>query len=190
MKGFETDIEQCLSVLKNRGLILYPTDTIWGIGCDATNEIAVAKIYALKNRDDKKSMIILTTSIEELKNYTNDVNDKIITYLQNNNKPTSVIYPSAKNIALNLINSDNSIAIRLVKDLFCQNLLEVFGKPIVSTSANISGLPSPTFYNTIDDKIKKGVDYIVQHRQNDFEITPPSTIIKLNNDGEIIVIRP
>jgi L-threonylcarbamoyladenylate synthase len=190
MNDFENDVEQCINVLKNGGLILYPTDTIWGIGCDATNETAVAKIYALKKRDDQKSMIILTSSLADLNNYTNNVNDKIFAYLQNNNKPTSVIYPTAKNLATNLINSNGSIAIRIVKDEFCLQLLKAWGKPIVSTSANISGMPSPTFFKNIEAEIKKGVDYIVQNRQNDFEIASPSTIVKLDDNGEIIVIRP
>ena len=186
----EQDIEECLTVLKNGGLILYPTDTVWGIGCDATNETAVAKIYALKKRNEHKSMIILVAEENEILNYSSQTSLTIFDYIKGIHKPVTVIYSDAKNIAKNLINEDGSVGIRVVKDEFCRRLISSFGKPIVSTSSNISGYPPPALYNDIDIKIKSGVDYIVQHRQDDFEIAEPSTVIKINEAGEIIILRP
>lgn len=187
--SFENDIEKCLDVLSSGGLIVYPTDTIWGIGCDATNEKAVEKIFSLKKRDDKKTMIILVADEEEILKYVVSPQQKIFDFLSATEKPTTVIYPHAKDLAKNLISEDGTIAIRIVKDNFCKALIKQFKKAIVSTSANISGENFPKNFNEIDPVIKNGVDYIVQHRQNDFSISQPSSIIKLNEDGKIIVIR-
>ena len=184
------DIDECLKVLKNGGLILYPTDTVWGIGCDATNEVAVEKIYTLKNRNEKKSMIILVAAENEIMHYSNQDSFTIFNYIKGIHKPVTVIYNEAKNLAKNLINADGSVGIRIVKDKFCRQLITLFGKPIVSTSSNVSGYPPPTIFNDIDIKIKSGVDYIVQHRQDDFEIAEPSTVVKINDTGEIIILRP
>ncbi|MEP6711296.1 MAG: L-threonylcarbamoyladenylate synthase [Ferruginibacter sp.] len=186
----DQDIEECLRVLQNGGLILYPTDTVWGIGCDATNENAVEKIYALKNRNEQKSMIILVAAETEILHYSSQENFTIFDYIKGIHKPVTVIYSQAKNLAKNLINSDGSVGIRIVKDEFCRNLINRFGKPIVSTSSNVSGYPPPGIFNDIDVKIKDGVDYIVQHRQDDFEIATPSTVLKINTTGEIIILRP
>ncbi len=187
---FDDDIESCLTVLKNGGLILYPTDTVWGIGCDATNEKAVEKIYALKNRNVEKSMIILLANEKDIMLYVDHTNLTVFDYIKGINKPATVIYNGAKNLAKNLVNGDGSIGIRLVKDNFCRQLLKKFGKPLVSTSSNISGYPPPLIFNDIDIKIKNGVDYIVHHRQNDMEPAVPSTVIKLNEDNSYTVIRP
>lgn len=189
MHSFENDIAECCSVLASGGLILYPTDTIWGIGCDATNADAVKKIYQLKKREEKKSMIILVADEKEIFNYIESPDKKISGYLSSVKKPTTVIYEHAKNLASNLISEDVTIAIRIVNDEFCKSLITQFKKPIVSTSANISGEPFPKNFNEIDMKIKKGVDYIVQHRQNDLMSSQPSSIIKLNNKGEIEILR-
>jgi L-threonylcarbamoyladenylate synthase len=186
---FENDIKKCITILKNGGIILYPTDTIWGIGCDATNENAVAKIYALKKRPDEKSMIVLLDDEKKLSTYVTKPQPDIFKYLQNTKKPTTVIYEGAINLAKNLINRDGSIAIRIVKDNFCKKLIEVLGKPIVSTSANISGSTSPQNFNAITAEIKMAVDYIVQHRQQDKATAQPSAIIKRNADGTIHIIR-
>jgi L-threonylcarbamoyladenylate synthase len=186
---FSTDIEECIKVLQAGGLILYPTDTIWGIGCDATNENAVAKIYNLKKRADEKSMIILLADEKNLPGYITQPSTIIFDYIKGVHKPTTVIYEGAKNLAKNLINKDGSIAIRIVKDNFCQQLINRFKKPIVSTSANISGYPPPTIFTDIDSAIKNGVHYIVQHRQNDLIPTGPSAIIKWNSDGTLRIIR-
>jgi L-threonylcarbamoyladenylate synthase len=187
--NFEKDIEESVKVLKSGGIILYPTDTIWGIGCDATNENAVQKIFSLKERPEKKSFIVLVSEGKEINNYVANADKKIVEYLTKTKKPTTVIYEHAKNIAQNLISNDGTIAIRIVKDEFCNALIHQFKKPIVSTSANISGEASPENFHAINSAIKNGVDYIVQHRQNDLSKSSPSSIIKLSKQGEIEVIR-
>lgn len=184
------DIAQALLVLHAGGIILYPTDTVWGIGCDATNEKAVAKIFELKNRPDEKSMIVLLADEKEIPTYVAQANPKIFDYIKGIGKPTTVIYEEAKNLAANLINKDGSIAIRITKDEFCKKLITAFGKPIVSTSSNISGYPAPAIFNDIDVTIKNGVDYIVQHRQDDLTEAIPSAIVKWNADGSVKIIRP
>lgn len=188
--SFLQDIEEAVVVLKNGGTILYPTDTVWGLGCDATNEAAVEKIYRIKKRNEKKSMIILLANEADILHFTNDPNPVIFDYIKNVFKPTTVIYEGAKNLAKNLINQDGSIGIRVVKDPFCKALIEVWGKPIVSTSSNISGYPPPALFEDIDAEIKSGVDYIVQHRQEDRTPFEPSTVIKLNTDGTVLILRP
>ncbi len=189
MTNFTNDINASIKVLQNGGLILYPTDTIWGIGCDATNEAAVAKIYALKKRPDEKSMIILLADEKDLPHFISQYNPKVLDYLKGVNKPTTVIYETAINLAKNLINIDGSIAIRIVQDDFCKELIKHFKKPIVSTSANISGHISPQIFKDITAPIKNGVDYIVQHRQRDATPAAPSAIIKWNADGVLFIIR-
>ena len=187
---FEDDIKNCISVLQNGGIILYPTDTVWGIGCDATNEKAVEKIYAVKRRNEEKSMIILVADEKDILHYTDHPEPVIFDYIKGISKPTTVIYDSAKNLAKNLVNKDGSVGIRIVKDFFCSELLRQFVKPIVSTSSNISGYPPPTFFEDIDTQIKSGVDYIVQHRQDDMTEATPSAIVKWNADGSLTIIRP
>jgi L-threonylcarbamoyladenylate synthase len=187
---FLNDINECLEVLQSGGLILYPTDTIWGIGCDATNETAVEKIYQLKKRPDKKTMIILLANEKDILTYVTQPDPKIFDYIKEIKKPTTVIYEGGTGVAENLINQDGTIAIRIVKDDFCRHLIKRFRKPIVSTSANISDYPSPLVYRDIDMIIKNGVDYIVQHRQDDLYPAAPSSIIKWNTDGSYKIIRP
>ena len=186
---FNDDIENCLKVLQEGGLILYPTDTIWGIGCDATNEAAVAKIYQLKKRSDEKSMIILLADDRDINTYITQPNPAVFDFISQTKKPTTIIYDGAVGLAENVITVDNTVAIRIVNDLFCKHLIKRFRKPIVSTSANISGNPSPATFNDIDVAIKNGVDYIVQHRQNDLTQAEPSAIVQLNKDGSFNVIR-
>ena len=185
----QNDIEACVPVLNNGGLILYPTDTVWGIGCDPTNENAVAKIYSLKNRNEAKSMIILLADEMEILKYTDQPHLTVFDYIKGTTKPVTVIYSKAKNLAPNLLNADGSIGIRIVKDDFCKRLITAFGKPLVSTSSNVSGYPAPGVFTDIDIKIKNGVDYIVQHRQDELEPSTPSTVIKLNDDGSYNIIR-
>ena len=187
---FDTDIEAALQVLQSGGLILYPTDTVWGVGCDATNTAAVSKIYKLKNRSDEKSMIILLAEERDIPTYITQPNPKIFDYIKGIHKPTTCIYEGAVGLAANLIQNDGTVAIRITNDLFCKQLINRFGKPIVSTSANISGYPPPAFFEDIDGAIKNGVDYIVQHRQDDFTIAQPSAIVKLNTDGSFSILRP
>ncbi|MEO5782005.1 MAG: L-threonylcarbamoyladenylate synthase [Ginsengibacter sp.] len=188
MHDLKNDIDECCKVLAECGLILYPTDTIWGIGCDATNDDAVKKIYQLKKREEKKSMIILVADEKDIFNYVETPNEKLFAYLSSAKKPTTVIYDHAKNISSNLINSDGTIAIRIVKDDFCNQLISQFKKPIVSTSANISSGELATTFSEISSEIKNGVDYIVQHRLEDIS-SQPSSIIKLNEEGEIEILR-
>jgi L-threonylcarbamoyladenylate synthase len=190
MLPFENDIKECINVLEKGGLILYPTDTIWGIGCDATNEVAVEKIYQLKKRPDTKTMLILLADEKDIITYVTQPDLKIFDYIKDVRKPTTVIYEGGTGIAGNLVNEDGSIGIRIVKEIFCRNLIKRFRKPIVSTSANISGYPSPLVFADIDNIIKDGVDYIVQYRQDDLSPAIPSSIIKLEANGTIKIIRP
>lgn len=187
--NFDTDIEEALLVLQNGGLILYPTDTVWGIGCDATNATAVAKIFELKKREDGKSMIVLLADEKEIPKYVLEPNPKIFDYIKGIYKPTTVIYDGAMGLAKNLINKNGSIAIRIVKDLFCKKLISRFSKPIVSTSANMSGYPAPANFSDIDVEIKNGVAYIVQHRQDDITEAEPSAIVKWESDGSLTILR-
>ena len=187
--GVDNDITQCVKVLDNGGLILYPTDTIWGIGCDATNEKAVEKIYSLKQRPDKKAMVILVASEKDIHTYVQNPDERIFAYLSNAITLTTVIYENAKGVAASLISEDGTIAIRIVEDPFCKTLIERFKKPIVSTSANISGEPYPKNFTEIIREIKNGVDYIVQHRQDDEKPSRPSAIVKLSAEGNIEIIR-
>jgi L-threonylcarbamoyladenylate synthase len=188
--NFDNDINACLEVLKNGGLILYPTDTIWGIGCDATNETAVAKIFELKKRPDEKSLIILLADERSINKYVTQPDPAVFDYLEQTIKPTTVIYEGAIGLADNLIHEDGTVAIRIVQDDFCKHLIKRLQKPLVSTSANISGEASPKIFSEISAQIKSGVDYIVQHRRDDITIAAPSSIIKWNIDGSLTVIRP
>jgi len=186
---FLHDIEECLRVLQSGGLILYPTDTIWGIGCDATNPSAVEKIFRLKKRSDKKAMIILVADEKDILKYVTQPDLKVFDYIKDIKKPTTFIYEGGIGIADNLVNEDGSIAIRIIDEIFCKTLIKRFRKPVVSTSANISGYPSPLVFGDIDAIIKNGVDYTVQYRQDDLSPAKPSSIIKWNNDGSFIIIR-
>jgi L-threonylcarbamoyladenylate synthase len=187
--SFNNDIEQCLAVLKNGGTILYPTDTIWGIGCDATSSDAVEKIIALKQRPDYKSFVILVADEKEVLQYTASPDLAIFDYLQQADKPTTVIYEHALGLADNAIAADGSIAIRICKDDFCRHLIKRFGKPLISTSANISGGASPANFSEISAAITSGVDYVVQYRQEESALSRPSSIIKWEN-GQPFIIRP
>jgi L-threonylcarbamoyladenylate synthase len=188
-KNFQNDIDNCLNILESGGIILYPTDTIWGIGCDATNASAVKQIFRLKNREEKKSMIILVDDQSMISQYVLNPSEKILSLISTSQKPTTAIFKNAINLPFNLINEDGSVAIRIVRDDFCNQLIEKMKKPLVSTSANISGEKFPQNFNEVSEQIKNGVDYIVQHRQNDFSKSTPSSIIKLNEQDEIDIIR-
>lgn len=187
---YEEDIQVCLSTLQKGGMILYPTDTVWGIGCDATNEAAVAKIFALKKRVDTKAMIVLLGEEAQIAHYIADNNLQIFYYIKGIHKPTTVIYQKAMNLATNLVAEDASVAIRITKDAFCKDLLKAFGKPIVSTSANISGYPTPLCFADISVDIKEGVGYVVKHRQEETNLQMPSSIVKWDEAGNLIIIRP
>ena len=176
-------------MLNNGGLILYPTDTVWGLGCDACNPAAVEKIFKIKKRAESKSLIVLMAEERSLLQYVAAPDPAIFEWLETIGKPTTVIYNDVIGLAENILASDGSAGIRIVKDEFCKHLIKRFRKPIVSTSANISGFPSPALYTEIATEIKDAVDYIVRYRQDDNKISPPSTIIKWEN-GNRIVIRP
>ena len=189
MDLIKISIEDALPVLNQGGLILYPTDTIWGIGCDATNSEAIKKVYALKKREEKKSLIILVESIAMLEKYVDNPSPELLSFIATAQKPTTAIFKNAINLPSILINEDGSIAVRIPKDDFCVGLIQQFEKPLVSTSANISREPSPQNFNEVSDKIKSGVDYIVQHRQDDISKKLPSAIIKLSDKLEVEFIR-
>jgi len=184
----QQEIKNCLEVLLNGGIILYPTDTVWGIGCDATNSEAIKKVYQLKQREDNKALICLAADDRMLKKYVKEVPQVALDIIEIANKPTTIIYDEAQNLAPNLISSDGSIAFRIPDDDFCYWLMRKFNKPIVSTSANISSAPTPQSFKEISPAILKGVDYVVNlHR--DKICKNPSSIIKLSNNGTVKVIR-
>lgn len=183
------EINKCLEVLKAGGIILYPTDTVWGIGCDATNEAAITKIFELKSRPEAKSMIILLDHTSRLPGYINNVPLQAYELMELSEQPLTLVLDGAKNIARNIIAPDGSIGVRIVLDEFCRNLISRLRKPLVSTSANISGEPAPASFSDISEKIKSGVDYIVGLRQREKIINKPSTIMKVGTGGEIKFIR-
>jgi L-threonylcarbamoyladenylate synthase len=186
---FENDIVQCLETLRVGGIILYPTDTIWGIGCDATNPDAVQKIFDLKQRPASKSMIVLLADSRDINRYTSRTEPYITEYLEKTTNPTTVIYEGALGLAENLISEDRSIAIRIVREDFCRHLIKRFRKPLVSTSANISGGNSPQNFTGITDEIKQGVDYTVKYRQHDNQPAKVSILIRFNKLGEAMILR-
>jgi len=187
---FEDDIQACLTVLKNGGTILYPTDTVWGIGCDATNAGAVRKIFQLKNRPDEKAMIVLVAEEKDVLKYVANVDLGVFDYLAQQVKPVTVVYQGAIGLAENLVGSDGSIAIRICKEPFCKHLVKRFKKPIVSTSANPSGMLPARIFPEIADEIKNGVDYVVKYRRADLTIASPSSVIKWNKDSTVTILRP
>jgi L-threonylcarbamoyladenylate synthase len=187
--NFEDDIIKSLKTLENGGTLLYPTDTVWGIGCDATNKIAVEKIYHIKSRSEAKSLIVLIDNIEKLATYIEKVPDITADLLKSISNPVTIIYSNARKLATNVIASDGTIGIRIVKDDFCSELIRRYGKPIVSTSANITGFDTPATFGQIDIEIKKSVDYIVSYKQDYFNRSKPSMIIRLRDDGIYTIIR-
>ncbi|HEY4324204.1 MAG TPA: L-threonylcarbamoyladenylate synthase [Mucilaginibacter sp.] len=183
------EVSKALKIILNGGIILYPTDTIWGIGCDATNTEAVKRIYKLKQRDEAKSMIILLDTENKMESYISDVNPLAFDLIEYAENPLTLIMPGAKNISGELIAGDGSVGIRIVKHPFCQQLIQRMRKPLVSTSANISGKPSPQYFAQIEPEIIAGVDYVVDIDQHDMEIKNPSTILRLEPDGKFEFIR-
>jgi len=190
MDIFQNDIESCLETLYGGGIILYPTDTIWGIGCDATNEAAVEKIIALKQRPADKNFVVLVSSEREVMRYTASLDLAVFDYLAQAQKPTTVIYEGAIGLADNVVAPDGSVAIRITNDEFCKHLIKRFQKPLVSTSANTSGKASPAIFSQVEEAIISGVDYVVKHRQGENSTATPSAIIRWTKNGEPFVIRP
>lgn len=189
MTDFENDVTASLQVLRSGGLILYPTDTIWGIGCDATDEEAVKKVFALKQRPEAKSLVILLADVRDLLKYVAHTPPDIADIIAGFDRPTTVIYEGALDLAPSVINIDGTVAIRIVQDTFCRHLIKRLRKPLVSTSANISGQPSPANFGEVTAEVKEGVDYVVGYRQDDTTPAQPSRIIRLLKDGSVQVIR-
>ncbi|WP_257668864.1 L-threonylcarbamoyladenylate synthase [Parapedobacter tibetensis] len=184
-----SDINSALDTLRAGKLILYPTDTIWGIGCDATNPKAVEEVYRLKGRSQGKSLIVLLDSENRLQSYVNEVPEMAYKLIEYASRPLTIVYSGAKNLAPNLLADDGSVGIRIVRHPFCQRLLQRFRKPIVSTSANISGQPAPKNFLEIEQSILDQVDYVVEYGQDDLSARQASEVMKLEPDGKFSFIR-
>ena len=191
MRYEKDDLQQALRVLRAGGVILYPTDTVWGIGCDATNAEAVARVYAIKQRVDSKAMLVLLDGAGKLQGYMEKVPDTAWMLLEANEgqRPMTIIYPRAKNLAANLLAEDGSVGIRITHELFSKSLCEQLRRPIVSTSANISGEPAAKIFADIHSNLLHAVDYVCQYRQQDNTISKPSSIIKVDEKERITIIR-
>lgn len=183
------EVKKAFEILIAGGVILYPTDTIWGIGCDATNEEAVRKVYELKKRIDNKALIVLLDNSVKLNYYVDGVPDVAYDLIEFANKPLTIIYDNARNVASNLLADDESLGIRITNEKFSNELCKRFRKALVSTSANISGEPAPRNFGEISEEIKRGVDYIVNFRQEEMIQAKASSIIKLGRDGQVKIIR-
>lgn len=182
-------IKKAIEILRSGGVILYPTDTVWGLGCDATNENAVKRIFEIKKREDKKAMLVLIDNAAKIQGYMEEVPDMAWDLIEFTEKPLTIIYPDAKNLAPNLVGDDKTIGIRVTKEAFSKRLCEQFRKPIVSTSANISGASTPANFQQISDEIKFAVDYVVNFRQEETSVPKPSSIIKLGKGNLFQMIR-
>jgi len=185
----QDDLKKALEVLEKGGTILYPTDTIWGIGCDATNPRAIQKVCSIKFRKPQKSLIILADSPEMIKNYVKEMPEIALEVIESYRDPITIIYNNARNLPKNLVPDDGTIAIRVPRDEFCIRLIGMLGKPITSTSANISGDPNPVSFSKVSPKIKEAVDYICTTHQKRVNTIKPSTIVKINDDGQMQILR-
>ncbi|MFO7932957.1 MAG: L-threonylcarbamoyladenylate synthase [Bacteroidales bacterium] len=183
------EVRKAGELLQKGSVILYPTDTIWGIGCDATNPEAVARIYHIKQRSDRKSMLVLIDDLSRLSFYVEAIPDAARKLVDTAVKPTTIIYPGAKNLATNLIAPDGSIGIRITSDPFCRHLIRYTGKPIVSTSANISGRKAPTSFPEIDPEVVEQADYTVDWRKEEETGAAPSALVKVDRDGNMTWLR-
>lgn len=183
------DLQKALEVLKNGGVILYPTDTVWGLGCDATNAAAVERIYQIKKRETSKRMLILMENPALLDRYVDDVPEIAWDLIEISTTPLTIIFPNARNIAPNLIANDGTIGIRFTREEFSKELIRRFRRPIVSSSANFSGMVTPEIFAEIDTEIIDAVDYVVNYRQNETTPSQPSSIIKLDQGGRIEIVR-
>ena len=189
IENITPDLESCLRTLRDGGLILYPTDTIWGIGCDATSDEAVRRVYDLKQRADHKAMLTLVDSTSRIGSYVDTIPDIAWDLVELSERPLTIIYPRARNLAPSLLGPDGSIGIRVTRERFTHALCERFRRPIVSTSANLSGQASPKCFIEISDEVIRGVDYVVHYRRTDLTPARPSGILLLGADGTIKVIR-
>ncbi|HVB03664.1 MAG TPA: L-threonylcarbamoyladenylate synthase [Chitinophagaceae bacterium] len=189
MNSFAEDITESFKVLEKGGLILYPTDTVWGIGCDATHAGAVQRIFELKCRNSSRSLIILVNNMQDLAKYVLAPHAQVIEYLKREREPVTVIYPGASNLPSNLISPDGTIAIRIVQEPFCNSLITRLGKPLVSTSANFTGEPTSLNFFQVPQRIKDAVDYIVHYRREELREGKPSKIVKVDPHGAITILR-
>jgi len=183
------EIKEALNTLRHGGIILYPTDTIWGLGCDPTNEIAVNRIFKIKSRGEKKSLIILVDGLYMIERYVEDIPEIVYELADVSDSPLTIIYPKGKNLAEGVCSDDGSVAIRICHDDFCCELISRFRKPIVSTSANLSGSPTPENFGEIEKSLIEKVDYVVKYHQDDRSKSSASPVIKINQDGTIKIIR-
>lgn len=188
-KHIQSEVEKTVKILRQGGTILYPTDTIWGIGCDATNQRAVEKIYKIKQRIPDKSLLILTDTIERIYNYVIEVDPLIEELVRSFNRPLTVIYPGAKNLAKGVAAADKSIGIRVARDEFCRLVISKLDKAIVSTSANISGAATPFRFQQVSEEVKNAVDYVVDLYHDKITELKPSRIIRIKDKGDFEVIR-
>ncbi len=185
----QRDLMQAEHILRTGGVILYPTDTIWGIGCDATHAQAIERIYTIKRRRPEKPLLLLADSVEMVRQYVGYIHPRLETLLAYHQRPLTIIYEGARNLPTNLVAPDGTIGIRIAVDAFCQELIRRVGKPLVSTSANISGHPYPTHFGEVSSHILEQMDYVVRYRQ--WETTPgqPSVVARVADDGELIFLR-
>lgn len=187
--GFREDVRQAVAALRAGGVILYPTDTVWGLGCDATNAEAVAKIYAIKHRAESKSMLTLMRNEAMAERYVEEPEEIAFDLIRESVEPVTIIFDGAKGLAANLIAEDGSVGIRIPRERYCAELLRAFGKPIVSTSANVSGQASPALYGEIADEIKREADYVAEYRRDDMTRHKPSSVIKISKGGVFKILR-
>ncbi|GAP71644.1 tRNA threonylcarbamoyl adenosine modification protein [Candidatus Symbiothrix dinenymphae] len=185
----EEDIKQAVEVLRKGGVILYPTDTVWGIGCDATNSEAVRRVYGIKQRADSKAMLVLIDTTAKLDYYVDELPDIALDLIEVDDKPLTIIYSGARNVAPELIAADGTLGIRVTREAFSQQLCRQLKSPLVSTSANISGQPTPANFSEIAPEIKSAVDFVVKYRQSDKQKSIPSSIIQLGRGGLVKVVR-
>jgi L-threonylcarbamoyladenylate synthase len=188
--NFEEDIKNCADIIRSGGTILYPTDTVWGLGCDALNEASIEKIFDIKSRPREKSLIVLLADARSVIEYVAAPHPDIIDIIENFDRPTTVIYDAALGFPLNAVHPDGSIAIRVTTDPFCKALIKRLQAPLVSTSANLSGDATPATFSQISDDIKRKADYIVKYRQDDNMVRPPSRLVRIARDGSLEIVRP
>lgn len=186
----QNDISKAVSVMKRGGVILYPTDTVWGIGCDATSSDAVRRVYEIKQRSDSKALISLSSDIDMLERFVGNVPLSVADFLEKSDRPTTVVYPSCRLLAPELLADDGSAGIRVTSEIYSRGLCQELGVPVVSTSANISGEPAPALFSEISDEIISAVDYVADFRRDDSTVSAPSRVVKLNSDGSFIILRP
>jgi L-threonylcarbamoyladenylate synthase len=186
---FGDDINNSLKILKDGGVILYPTDTLWGLGCDATSSAAIEKIFRIKTRKEAKGFIVLVNGVAMLERYARDIPQVAYELTGISDTPLTIVYPEGRNLARGACNEDGSVAIRVCRDEFCSELITRFRKPLISTSANISGMPSPASFTEISEVIIRSADYVVKHRQDDKRKFSPSPVIKVDRNGVFKIIR-